>query len=320
MSVLGDTSYSSEAAPTTVGVPEERTGSRWDAFSEAGNNIDKNNAATLTFKQADQQYALQREAMGFEQQKFELGIGLSNRNIDLNQRTVDSQATMTDVHSSALLAMQKQIESLDQSDPQYLRKLGALTNSMTAMSQAGSQVNANISTQTATGHGTLQTAQSGALGTTSAVNAQQIDAGVAVAGISADTQLGLADKKVVLDTTLGSYQADVANHHADVVGAPVAQGQGNYYTGMGNNTAGFTSGSNMKSDAKADYTGNGNYNLNYGMFGGYPTPMMGGIPPISAPPMAAAEATAPATTIPTASSASGGILSGQIKGLQAAAE
>jgi hypothetical protein len=319
MSVSGDLSYSGDAAPTSVGVPEQRTGNRWEAFSEAGNNIDKNNQANLAFKQADQQFALQREAMGFEQEKFNLGIGLSNRNIDLNQRTVDSQATMTDAHSSAVLTLQKKIDALDDSDPQFLRKLGALTNSMTAMSQAGSQVNANISTQTAKGHGSLQTAQSGALGTTSTVNAQQIDAGVTVADISSNTQLGLADKKVVLDTTLGSFQADVANHHADVVGAPVAQGQGNYYTGMGNNTAGFTTGSNMKSDAKADYTGNGNYNFNYGM-GAYPSPMMGGMPPMAAPPMAAPEATAPVAAAPVASSAGGGILSGQIKGLQAAAE
>ncbi len=295
MSIQGDTSFYSNAAPSVTGEPIDLTDNRFSALGEAGNNIQQNNANTLAFAQNDQQYALQRENVDFERDKFALGIELQNRTIDLNARTIDSQATATDAHSAALLAIQKKIDTLDESAPQYQRTLAALTNSFTAISSAGAQINANITTQTAQGHGSLQTAQSGALGATSVVSGQQIDAGIAVAGISADTQLGLADKKVILDTTLGSIQGNVANHHADVVGAPVAQGQGNYYTGIGSNTAGFTNGNN--SNVNANYTGNGNYNLNYGL-GGYGSPT-------SAPAPAPTKLTTPTTDI----------LSGQIKGL-----
>ena len=302
MTDTSNPAYYGSGAPETIGEAQHHTDNRFDALFEAGSNIEKNNQVDLQFKESEQAHALQREAMGFEQDKFVLGVGLQNRNIDLNQRTIDSQARATDVHSSALLSIENQINSLDASDPQYQRKLAALTNSFTAISQATAQVNSNITTQTAQGHGSLQTAQSGALGSTSTTSGQQIDAGVAVAGISADTQLGLADRKVVLDTTLAGTQADVAIHHTDAVGARVAHGQGNYYTGLGEGDAGFTSGSNANANLNSNFTGNGNFNYN-GSLGGFATPFSGVFPsavmPMSGMPMGATS----------------GVLSGTITGL-----
>jgi hypothetical protein len=291
----GDTSYNSEGPTSVTGTPQQLEDNRIAAIFSANGNVQQNNANSLAFTQNDQQYGLQREAIDFERDKFGLNVGLQNRNIDLNYRTIDSQATITDAHSSALLGLQKQIDGLDSSDPQYQRKLSALTNSFTAISQAGSQANSNITTQTAQGHGSVQTAQSGVLGATSNTSGQQIDAGVAVAGISADTQLGLADRKVTLDTTLAETQAGVSIHHTDAVGAPVAQGQGNYFTGIGSGTAGFTNG--------ADYNNNTNFSGTYNQgFGGVVTPFAGGFPP----------ATQPAPALNPALSG-GSVLSGQIK-------
>ncbi len=310
MSVQGDTTSYTDAAPLAAGTAEELTGNKWVAgFMEAGNNKQQNTANKLALVQNDQQYIYQNK-------QLELAMALQNRTIDMNDRTVDSQAKATDVHSSVIESLNKQIETLDQSDPQYSRKLANLTNSITALSKAQSEVNANMTTQTFQGHGSIQKAESGTLGASSVTTGQQIDAGIEVAGISADTQLGLADKKVTLDTTLGRFQAVVATHQADVVGAPLAQGQGNYYTGMGNNTAGFTSGYN--SNEKADYTGNGNYNLNYGL-GGYGSPMSSSFPASTTPTPAPAPV-AQTTAVPAAPTQTGNILSGQIKGLMGASE
>ena len=284
--IQGDTSYNSEGPTSVTGTPQQLEDNRIASLFSSGANIQQNNANNLAFTQNDQQYGLQREAIDFERDKFGLNVGLQNRNIDLNYRTVDSQATITDAHSSALLGLQKQIDGLNSSDPQYQRKLSALTNSFTAISQAGSQANSNITTQTAQGHGSVQTAQSGALGATSNTSGQQIDAGVAVAGISADTQLGLADRKVTLDTTLASTQADVSIHHTDAVGAPVAQGQGNYFTGLGSGTAGFTNGANYNNNTNlsGDYNNNTNLSGNYGAGLGYATsPLAGSFPPTIQP-------------------------------------
>jgi hypothetical protein len=232
---------------------------------------------------------------------------LQNRAIDLNEETVKSQATLTNTHSAALAGIQEQINSLDMSDPQYQRKLAALTNSFATMSQLASQANANVTTYTSKGHGSLQTAQSGALGSNSTTTGQTIDAGVATAEISSGTQLGLADRKVVLDTTLADTQAGVSIHHTDKVGAPIAQGQGNYYTGIGQNTAGFTSGSNA--------TGNFNSNFNgqYG-FGYAASPMMGGFPPPMSS-MAGGASAMPVQPSAISSIPSGNVLSGQIQSL-----
>jgi hypothetical protein len=298
--VQGDTSYYADAAPDTTGTPQQHTTNRWGALFEAGSNIHQNNQNTLSFIENDQRYALQRESIDFERDKFGLGIALQNRNVDMNFRTVDSQATITDAHSSALLGIQKQMDALDASDPQYQRKLAALTNSFATISQLGSQANSNITTQTAQGHGSVQTAQQGMLGANSNTAGQSIDAGVAVSEISADTQLGLADKKVTLDTTLAGTQANVAIHHTDKVGAEVAEGQKNYYTGIGNNTAGFTNGANY----------NANYNATMG--GIYPTPFSGSIPPVTP----SAGTPSPTTPAPTSTPlGNGSILSGQIQTL-----
>jgi hypothetical protein len=290
------TSYYGDAATSSVGTPQDHTDNRFNALFEAGSNIQQNNANNLTYKQADQAYAMQRETLGFERDKYALGMQLQNRTIDLNEETVKSQATLTNTHAAALAGIQEQMATLDMSDPQYQRKLAALTNSFATMSQLAAQSNANVTTYTSRGHGSLQTAQSGSLGSTSTTTGQTIDAGVATAEISSGTQLGLADRKVVLDTTLAGTQAGVAIHHTDKVGAPVAQGQGNYFTGLGSNTAGFTSGSNVT----------GNFNGQYG-FGYAASPMMGGFPPPTQPTLGTAPATA---TIPN-----GNVLSGQIQSL-----
>lgn len=290
-------------ASISVGAPEARTENRFKAIGEAGANIDRNNQATAAFHQQDvnNQILIAQQKMKFE---------LENRGLDLNDKTVSSQASLTDSHSKVIESLQKQIDALDQSDPQYLRRLGALTNSIASASQSASQANSNITTLTAQGHGSVQTQQSGGLGMNSTTTGQSIDANVATAQISSDTQLGLGSQKVVLDTTLANTQAGVANHHTDMVGAPVAQGQANYYTGIGSNTAGFTNGSN----ATGNFNSNNQYGLGYNPYG-----MMGGIPPMMGmgggggmPPADAKTAT---SAIPN-----GNILSGQIQSLMMDAE
>ncbi|MFT6263851.1 MAG: hypothetical protein ACJAQ0_001723 [Dasania sp.] len=235
----------------------ELTGNRLSALFEAGGNKQQNFQNQADSISTNHTRALEVSAFSLNADLKRLGIALQEKTLGLHEETVGSQALATNVHSFSIASLNKKIDELSLDDPQYARKLNTLVNSITSVSQAASQVNANITTSTAKGHGSLQTSQQGALGVTSTTSNQGIDADIVKTEIGSDTQLGLADRKVTLDTTLGGLQSGVANNQINSVGATVAQGQQNYLTGIGQNTAGFTNGFNS----------NANYNIS-GLSGG----------------------------------------------------